>query len=788
MKRVCLFLAMSLISSHAWAQDKSAYDVDVGPGLGKVDARPLSVGSGSAILRNPITELTLISGGYFTIGTSGGLAGNTLDDHCGISFGHPYALTSYPTLSWDGTWQKPDEFFADAVDVAPERSGDSLKLALQQTGLVSLSFALVQGDGGKTIELVLRVKNLDSAPHRVGVGLVFDPALGRWGDGHVILAQFGVERDTLLSTPNLPSELELWERAASARGMGARLDFSASPPDQFRLANWVEIYKNPAPIASQDRHDLLYDLTLNASWEPIEIAPNGERSYRIALTLLPPDFGSAAFMRWDLPAFLSIENNLLFPRALTATVQIANVGAAPIVDASLDVNAPAELTLSTSPALFSVGAGEIAYKSLELRSRELYEDQITTLRAQCLNNGQPVDELVRHVFIPAIPLSDTGLVVTIDTVDVASLPKVNLVFESRIAATQQLLTRLASENVFLHENDSRIRDFTMAKDTTGGAGAADIVFVLDVTGSMSDEIDDVKNNVIEFADSLSRRGIDFRLGMVTFLDFIENVYAFTTDVQAFQQLVGQQFAHGGDDEPENSLEALQRAAQFPFRPTAKRIAVWITDASYHESDSFTSLTKQQVIDLLLANDLTVHTIGNPYWQTSFYDPIVISTGGNYYSIYGNFRDILIDISRFRVSGRYRMQYTSPASPGAARQIRVEVHYAGLGGSATTTISPAGQAAVRSLLTCYPNPFNPATRICVDNPGRLAGEIAIFNVLGQRVRRLALPHGQGRTELSWDGRDDRGFLLSTGLYIVQLSLFDKQGRASMQQVQKVLYMK
>ena len=75
----------------------------------------------------------------------------------------------------------------------------------------------------------------------------------------------------------------------------------------------------------------------------------------------------------------------------------------------------------------------------------------------------------------------------------------------------------------------------LKKDRSSGVDAADIVFVLDVTGSMGDEIDGVKNHIVEFADSLSYRGIDFRLGMVTFLDVIENVYPFTRDVSSFSR-------------------------------------------------------------------------------------------------------------------------------------------------------------------------------------------------------------------------------------------------------------
>ncbi len=69
--------------------------------------------------------------------------------------------------------------------------------------------------------------------------------------------------------------------------------------------------------------------------------------------------------------------------------------------------------------------------------------------------------------------------------------------------------------------------------------------MLDVTGSMSQEISGVRDNIVEFTDSLSYQGIDFRLAMVTFLDEIENIYDFTSNVQLFQQYVNDQYALGG---------------------------------------------------------------------------------------------------------------------------------------------------------------------------------------------------------------------------------------------------
>ena len=48
------------------------------------------------------------------------------------------------------------------------------------------------------------------------------------------------------------------------------------------------------------------------------------------------------------------------------------------------------------------------------------------------------------------------------------------------------------------------------------SGKADLIFVIDTTGSMDDEINDVKNNINSFVENLYKRDVDVRLGLVEF--------------------------------------------------------------------------------------------------------------------------------------------------------------------------------------------------------------------------------------------------------------------------------
>ncbi len=79
---------------------------------------------------------------------------------------------------------------------------------------------------------------------------------------------------------------------------------------------------------------------------------------------------------------------------------------------------------------------------------------------------------------------------------------------------------------------------------------------------------------------------------------------------------------------------------------------------------------------------------------------------------------------------------------------------------------------------YPNPFNPTTNIQFGMPTEGNVSIVVYNMLGQKVRVLLNEHRvAGRHEVVWDGHDDSGAVVGSGLYFYQLrsqdALFTKK---------------
>jgi hypothetical protein len=85
---------------------------------------------------------------------------------------------------------------------------------------------------------------------------------------------------------------------------------------------------------------------------------------------------------------------------------------------------------------------------------------------------------------------------------------------------------------------------------------------------------------------------------------------------------------------------------------------------------------------------------------------------------------------------------------------------------------------------YPNPFNPSTTIRYTIPKTARVTLIVYNMLGQKVRSLVdLPaHPAGTRNVEWNGTDDIGRPVASGLYLYRLA-FDRQA-----QVKKMLIIK
>ena len=110
---------------------------------------------------------------------------------------------------------------------------------------------------------------------------------------------------------------------------------------------------------------------------------------------------------------------------------------------------------------------------------------------------------------------------------------------------------------------------TSMPTAAGEAVALDVLFLLDATGSMHDEIYQLKITIDEVAQRIHRLpgDVDVRLGMTLYRDefdsFLTSTFDLTPDVEAFAEALSAVVADGGDDYPEALDEALADALSQP---------------------------------------------------------------------------------------------------------------------------------------------------------------------------------------------------------------------------------
>lgn len=84
-------------------------------------------------------------------------------------------------------------------------------------------------------------------------------------------------------------------------------------------------------------------------------------------------------------------------------------------------------------------------------------------------------------------------------------------------------------------------------------------------------------------------------------------------------------------------------------------------------------------------------------------------------------------------------------------------------------------AVTELTGNYPNPFNPSTNIKFSLKDDSKVSLIIYNIRGQKVKTLVNDNMQaGYHSIVWNGRDDNGKSVSSGVYFNSFDAADQTG--------------
>ena len=275
---------------------------------------------------------------------------------------------------------------------------------------------------------------------------------------------------------------------------------------------------------------------------------------------------------------------------------------------------------------------------------------------------------------------------------------------------------LVKSDFVLSENSVGVSDFTVSKESSKKNQVVDIVFVVDVTGTMSEFIETAKQRLRQFILNSRAQGYHTRMCLSTFGDytvkkcdrFFDNdpsgdmtqTNELISELAKLRAFKGAGQDPGWPDYDENPMRALIDASQAPFRTDAQKFVILVTDAGFLYSPGNQGMIgdnapqMSEVSKALEESQATVFgvTPSLPGYTSSFqgYQSIVDKSKGEHFL----FSDVIAGkvtldqiLSKIidRINSTYRLTYIvdnipnlDPTAPLDQRQVSLQLTSAQLG--------------------------------------------------------------------------------------------------------------
>ena len=178
----------------------------------------------------------------------------------------------------------------------------------------------------------------------------------------------------------------------------------------------------------------------------------------------------------------------------------------------------------------------------------------------------------------------------------------------------------------------------------------DVTLIIDCSGSMQQEIEDVRANAQSFVDHMEASGADYRIGGVLYGSIIYDTLHPTSDFARFRDFISNAAAIGGD---EISTLAIQAATEMNYRPDAQRVFILITDDWVVQQNA--ALTEPDVVSMLWDTRARLYQIADRCKNNAAVATRL--TLGNEYDIRAPFNFILDDIGT-DITTTYELIYRS----------------------------------------------------------------------------------------------------------------------------------
>ncbi len=200
--------------------------------------------------------------------------------------------------------------------------------------------------------------------------------------------------------------------------------------------------------------------------------------------------------------------------------------------------------------------------------------------------------------------------------------------------------------------------------------------------------------------------------------------------------------------------------------------------------------------------LLIRKITSDIWQLVWFNPEPASDGEKpvYYVIYRSEGDLTVDINNPAnivaiVPSALSVNIYNDKIPDTSKIYTYVVtsldrlkNESQPSNSVITKVFAEWVATEYEIFPGYPNPFNLVVNFKYTVPELSFVDIRIFDLMGREVKKIiSKSHQIGTYQIYWDGKDESGREVSSGVYLCRMEAF-KDGRVVFSKVQKVSLLK
>lgn len=237
---------------------------------------------------------------------------------------------------------------------------------------------------------------------------------------------------------------------------------------------------------------------------------------------------------------------------------------------------------------------------------------------------------------------------------------------SMVQSNGSFTNGLTKDDFIITENGSAINNFSFVANSQNIEQTVDIVFVLDISGSMRSTIESAKSKIKNFIYKTRAQKLHTRFCLVTFGDhtvnkcdkFANNDPNDPTSLKQVEEFVARitnmnaptgSIDYGGTDIDEGQLRALIDASKSPWNVGSQRFSILVTDAPFHyapdnRGDSGADApTYDETLAAIASSQMSVFAAA-PKWsgyskKFQKTKPSLVEAGNG---IYFNYDDLLAD--------------------------------------------------------------------------------------------------------------------------------------------------